>query len=253
MGGCGTRLGGSGLAGFVCPHCGRFLNVPGLAPGRSVACGYCRRVTTVPAPGAAAAPVTPVAPPPTPPPASPVELSPEPAPSPHGTAPWERGGPPAPPPPLPPWTPAEHVGSAASPFGVTPEASQAYGDTVPSSPADWGLDRSSGESENVGGFNMAPLILGGFWALGNYLPVWGVVGLVPGAGGLVNIYLAFRGNEMSWRTGKWKSVRRFREAQRMWTVVAGVIGVIAGLVIIGATLQLARVYTDIFRQIDEAM
>ena len=138
-------------------------------------------------------------------------------------------------------------------YGVGGAAPSAYADASLAGAGDWGVGEESRGNETVSGFNIAPLVLGGFWALGNYLPVWGVVGLIPGFGGIVNVYLAFRGNEMSWATGNWKSVRRFREAQRMWTVAAGVIGVIAGLVIIGATLQLARVYTGIFREIDQAM
>ena len=77
-----------------------------------------------------------------------------------------------------------------------------------------------GEPSIVNKWNWGAFLLGWIWAIGNGV-WWGVVGLIPYAGFIVNIILGATGNRSAWEKYE-GSAESFEAKQRTWTK-AGVI------------------------------
>lgn len=69
----------------------------------------------------------------------------------------------------------------------------------------------------IKGWNWGALLLCPLWAIRNR--VWlGLLFFVPYIGWLMLLILAFKGNEWSWRKGRWQSIEQFKRSQRNWSV-----------------------------------
>lgn len=99
----------------------------------------------------------------------------------------------------------------------------------------------------IQGFNIAAFLMNWVWCLGNRLWVWGIVVLIVAFIPIVQIanlgiaiYLGIKGNELSWKTGRFTNVQQFKDTQRVWAIVSIVLlclGVL--LLILGLALGIA--------------
>ncbi|MBE9076394.1 tetratricopeptide repeat protein [Romeria aff. gracilis LEGE 07310] len=83
----------------------------------------------------------------------------------------------------------------------------------------------SGSSESTGqvvpdeirGWNWGAFLLSGIWCLPNQ--VWiGLLSWVPPASFVMPFVLGAKGNEMAWKSRRWKSVDAFKSHQKGWTI-----------------------------------
>lgn len=91
----------------------------------------------------------------------------------------------------------------------------------------------------VRGFCWGAFFMTPFWSIGNR--VWvGLWSLLPGLGILVSLWLGFKGRELTWRHGHWRSLPHFITVQRRWSI-AGIVGlvlmVLLGFVVLAALLE----------------
>lgn len=84
------------------------------------------------------------------------------------------------------------------------------------------------------GWNWGAFLLGPFWAIRNGLWI-GLFCFIPYVGWLMSVALALKGNEWSWKNGKWKSIEKFKKSQRNWSIAGWiVVGVFFTLGFLGA-------------------
>lgn len=78
-----------------------------------------------------------------------------------------------------------------------------------------GTDVSAVEAE-LRKFNWGALLLGWVWAFGHRLWLWGILGLIPLVGLVVQIGQGFQGNRMAWERGGYASAEELRRKERRW-------------------------------------
>jgi hypothetical protein len=125
--------------------------------------------------------------------------------------------------------------SASAQFGAVP-AAYAPAQSMPAQ----AVDRSVVPNE-IKGFNFGAFAFSWIWAFVHRLWIPGILCFIPYLNFIVIIYLAFKGNEMAWKSREFTSVQQFIDTQRVWTrwgiiffiicIGLGVLGVIAAIMI----------------------
>jgi hypothetical protein len=83
----------------------------------------------------------------------------------------------------------------------------------------------------LGDFNWGAFLLTWIWGIGNNV-YWSFLVFVPYLGALVMPWvLAFKGNELAWRSKRWDSVEHFKRVQASWTRAAFVVLVVTSFII----------------------
>lgn len=89
--------------------------------------------------------------------------------------------------------------------------------------------------EGVKGWAWGAFLWNWIWAIRNRV-WWGLLALIPYVGIIVAFWLGFKGRELSWKTGIWRSVEEFQASQRRWSIwgliiVVGIsfVGIIAAV------------------------
>lgn len=86
-------------------------------------------------------------------------------------------------------------------------------------------------SEQLKGFNLGAFGLFWVWAFAHRLYLWGILGLlfwimpiigiIPGFA--IALYLGIKGNRLAWESKTYQNLPQFKDAQRTWSIVGGVI------------------------------
>lgn len=99
----------------------------------------------------------------------------------------------------------------------------------------------------IRGWNWGAFFFTWIWALGNGLPVVGIVSaavciLFSGIGGLiVAIYLGANGNELLWSKRKFSSVESFKKIQKGWSIAALIVMFfIIGIFFLAVLMEIMR-------------
>ncbi|MGB7442418.1 MAG: serine/threonine-protein kinase [Coleofasciculaceae cyanobacterium] len=78
--------------------------------------------------------------------------------------------------------------------------------------------------DEIKGWNWGAFLMPWFWALTNN--VWvGLLAFVPQIGWIIAIALGVRGNELAWKSRKWRSLEQFKAHQRGWAIAGTLLGV----------------------------
>lgn len=105
-------------------------------------------------------------------------------------------------------------------------------------PAPASVENTSGMGESasiplgVKGWSWGAFFLSWIWALSNNTYI-GLLGLIPGVGLVVRVYLGFKGRELAWRNERWNSVEHFNRVQCRWSVWGSVIAVVLIMLALG--------------------
>lgn len=93
-----------------------------------------------------------------------------------------------------------------------------------------------GEPSIVNKWNWGAFLLGWIWAIGNGV-WWGLIGLIPYAGFIVNIILGATGNRSAWEKYE-GSATSFEEKQRTWTKAGLIIFIISMISVAALTASI---------------
>jgi hypothetical protein len=84
---------------------------------------------------------------------------------------------------------------------------------------------------DLGDFSWGGFLLTWVWGIGNNV-WWSFLVFIPYIGFLVMPWvLAFKGNELAWRSRHWDSVEHFKRVQRSWAKAAIIVLVISSFLI----------------------
>ena len=84
---------------------------------------------------------------------------------------------------------------------------------------------------DLGDFSWGGFILTWIWGIGNNV-WWSFLVFVPYLGMLVMPWvLAFKGNDLAWRSKRWDSVEHFKRVQKTWTRVSIILLIISSFLI----------------------
>jgi len=104
------------------------------------------------------------------------------------------------------------------------------------------MDNTSGRGqfavvpEEVKRWSWAGFILTWIWGLFNGVYI-SLLALIPFVNIPVAIYLALKGNELTWRNRFWYDLDSFHKPQRKWTIAAWVVGVLVVSGIVGSGIE----------------
>ena len=91
------------------------------------------------------------------------------------------------------------------------------------------------------GWNWGPLILPFWWCLFSYC-YWQILPLIlPPVNVIWRFVLAAKGNEWSWKTGKWKDAEYFNKTQKLWNKA----GLVFAIIVLASVAVF--VISDLFR------
>jgi len=84
--------------------------------------------------------------------------------------------------------------------------------------------------DEIKGWNWGAFLLSGFWPITN--GVWiGLLCWIPQIGWLVAIGLGAKGNELAWKSKKWRSIEHFKAHQRGWAIAGILLGIPISLIL----------------------
>ncbi|MHB0935559.1 MAG: RING finger protein [Armatimonadota bacterium] len=142
-------------------------------------------------------------------------------------------------------------GAPLRPLGIMPPAPALPGHLPPAPPAEgrphWAISpepervtlEPQGQPAGLRRWNWGAFVLAPFWALGMRLWGWCVLCLVPYLGFFIAIYLGARGNELAWKSRRWRGIEEFDLVQEAWAQFGLMImlaAMVAGLLMLGSRM-----------------